>query len=83
MIEHLVVDNVSGRVRSRKCNSDNKVRGGEAQKAKHQCLALPAGQELFEHGQTALTVWRGSGHLVINGQGTNQSQQDKNRCGDR
>src|SRR4030095_8821284 len=64
-------------------NGDKDGGGSEAEKAQEKPLALPAAQEVLEHGDRTLPRVAAPGHLRVDRQGAEQGDDDEADGGDR
>jgi len=72
-----------GRVGGGQRHRDDEVRGREAEQDEHQYLALPAREQVLEHGDRALPRVAAPGHLVVDRQRAEERDEDENHGGDR
>ena len=81
--EERVLDRVLGGVGGRQRHRDHEVRGREAEQDEHQHLALPAREQVLEHGDRALPGVAAPGHLGVDRQRAEQRDEDEDDGGDR
>ena len=82
-VQERVLDRVLRGVGGRQRHRDHEVGGGEAEQDEHEDLALPAGEQVLEHGDRALPGVAAPGHLRVDRQRAEQRHQDEDHGGDR
>ena len=78
-----VLDDVRGRVSSRKCDRDDEIRRHEPEQDEDEKLSFPARELVLEHRDRAFTVRTLFSDAVVDRQRAEQRQQDENAGSDR
>ena len=82
-LEERILDGVLGGVGGRQRHRDHEVGGREAEQDQDEHLALPAAEQVLEHGDGALPGVAAPGHLRVDGQRAEQRDEDEDHCRDR
>lgn len=81
-VEVRVLDEVGRGVGGREGDGDQEVRGREAQQGQDEQLALPEGQQPFQHRDRTLAVRALLGHPPVDGQGAREGDDHEHDGGD-
>jgi hypothetical protein len=82
-VKERILDGVLGRIGGRQRHRDHEVGGRKTEQRQDEHLALPAAEQILEHGDGALPGVAAPGHLRIDWQGAEQCDEDKDHRGDR
>ena len=82
-MEERILDGVLGGVGGRQRHRDDEVGSREAQQDEDEPLALPAAEQVLQHGNGALPGIAALRHLRVDGEGAEQRDEDEDHRRDR
>jgi hypothetical protein len=82
-LEEWILDGVLGGVGGRQRHRDHKVGGSKAEQNQDEPLALPAAEQILEHGDGPLPGVAAPGHLRVDWQSAEQRHEDEDDGSDR